>query len=174
MVRIVVAVFVMLLAHHASAEAKCKQKGKVLLRVEQAPLPGFEDSVPNAQLRIFATGAWSRVQEMPDGQEPSSQSGCLSKAHLKELKRTLARAKFELDTTGMGTCKAISMIEKTYASPKRKQQVTTASPCGTPMDTGTDNLAACGELATSAKGMTAAEIRAVCRGEPDLEGGEER
>jgi len=160
--RIVVAVIVMLLAHHASAEAKCKQKGKILLRIEQAPLPGFEDSVPNTELRIFATGAWSRVEEMPDGQEPASHSGCLSKAHLKELKRTLARAKFELDTAGMGTCKAISTIEKTYASPSRKQQVTTASPCGTPMDTWTANLAACGEAAEEKPKPT--QARAICRG----------
>jgi hypothetical protein len=148
---------------HGAADA-CKHRGKMLFKEETGPLPATTDSVPNAQLEIYATGAWGRVQEMPDGQEPASQGGCLSKRHLAELKRALKRAKFEV-ATDRAVCDEVPTSEVIYASPMRRRKVRTERPCGQPVDDGTALLADCAELAARARGKSAGEIRAVCRGE---------
>jgi hypothetical protein len=156
--RIVVGVIVLLLAHHATAEAKCKRGGKVLFRATTGHLPDVGDQLGSpTKLTVFATGAWDQV--VGDG----TRSGCLSKPHLKELKRSLGKAKFQI-VTGESHCRARTTMEVTYASPKRKKSITFAAPCSDEPDDWTRNLAACAELATTDAKPAKATIHAVCRG----------
>ncbi len=150
-------VIAILLAHHATAHA-CKKRGKVIFREVQAPLPGHEDAVPDATFEILDTGAWFRVQEMPDGQEPSSQSGCVAKKHFKLLKAALAKAKFQPQEAIM--CEAVSERTLTYAAPRRKKKVSISDPCGETLDATTSRLVQCADSVDY--GLTPAEVRGVC------------
>ncbi len=157
--RLLLAIVLVLAAHGAAQAGKCKAKGTVLFRETTRPLaeaPVRADGVESTKLTIYATGAWTWVEG------DQTRKGCLTKVHLKELKRTLGKAKFRL-LEGMGTCRAISTREVIYASPKRKKKVVTAAPCGTPVDEWTQNLASCAEAAP-AVAADAASIRNVCRG----------
>ncbi len=159
MIRVVV-ILAILLGGHAAAQA-CKPKGKVLFRETIRPLP--ELAVPEgteSKLEVFASGAWVYVV----GQDETT--GCLSKTHLTELKRTLKKAKFEL-VTGQGHCRARTTLEVVYASPKRRKKVTFAAPCSDEPDDWTRNLAACATLGREDAHASKAVIRATCRGEEE-------
>ncbi len=157
--RIVVGVVLLLLAHHATAEA-CKRNGKVLFERVQAPLPGHDNDVPNSTFAITSTGAWSWIEEMPRDQEPSSHGGCLSKVHLKELERALGKAKFTNGTPEM--CDAVAERELVFSAPRRKKTVRITSPCGETADAKTQLLIDC--AAAASRKPSAKEIRATCRG----------
>lgn len=157
--RIVVGVILLLLAHHATAEA-CKRGGKVVFERVQAPLPGHDNDVGNSTFAITSTGAWSWVEEMPDGQEPSSHGGCLSKVHRKELERALARAKFKNGPPEV--CDAVAERELVFSAPKRQKTVRVTLPCGDTADAKTQLLIECAALASIRP--SAKQIRATCRG----------
>ncbi len=146
----------LIVAGHGAAHA-CKRGGKVIYKEVQSPMPGYDDSVPNATFQIWATGKWSRVQEMPGGQEPASWGGCLTRAHLKELKRALKKAKFKNGAPEM--CDAVSEIQVEHQAPQRRKTVRTSTPCGETVDPTTAALVACASAEGSAK-----ELRAICRG----------
>lgn len=158
MIRVVVIVAI-LVGAHGVAEA-CKAKGKVLYRQTTGPLPDppVTTEVTATELTVWATGAWRYVAG------DRRDTGCLSKPHLKELKRTLGKAKFKL-VTDQATCRALSTMELVHASPKRKKKVKTAAPCGTPVDEWTANLAACAELAREDAKPAKWTLRERCRGE---------
>jgi hypothetical protein len=156
-----VAALVVALAGGARTADACKAKGKVLLRVTQSPLDGYHDTVPDSSFVIYASGAWGWVQEMPDGQEPASRGGCLKKAHLKELRRALAKAKFAQGEPEM--CDAVPEYAIEYAAPTRKKKVTVTMPCGDTADATTRALASCAELAQRDGHVASKELRATCR-----------
>jgi len=150
------------LAVGEAAAHACKYQGKVLFRATQSPLEGAVDRVPDATLEIYATGAWSWVGEMPDGAEPASMGGCLSKLHLAELKRAVGKARF---TEGdPGACDAVPERAIEYASPTRRKKVRVTLPCGDTTDARTQALAACAELVVQPGHPSTKEVRATCRG----------
>jgi hypothetical protein len=157
-----IAALVVTLGTGEIAAHACKHGGKVLFRGTQAPLEGHSDHVPDASLVIYASGSWGFVQEMPDGQEPASQGGCLSKVHLAELKRALARAKFAKGDPEM--CDAVPERSIEYASPKRKRKVRVTLPCGDTTDARTQALADCAYLAQRGGRVSSKDARATCRG----------
>jgi hypothetical protein len=159
-----VAVLVALVLGDRAASA-CKHRGKLLFTETTGPVAGAETSVPDTQLEIYTSGAWGRVEEMPEGQEPASQGGCLSKRHLAELVRAVKRARWKL-AAGASVCDAVSTVDVVYASPMRRKQVATQWPCGPPVDDATARAVACAELALSSTRRSGAEIRAICRGAP--------
>jgi hypothetical protein len=126
-----------LLVAPRAAEA-CKHAGKVLLKVTQSPVVGSEDSVPDGQLVIYASGAWGWVQEMPDGEEPASTGGCLSKKQLAGLKKAITRATFADARPEM--CDAVTTTQIEYAAPGRKKKVVVTQPCGMPADAKTQAM----------------------------------
>lgn len=155
MVKVVVLAVVLLTLGHGVADAKCARKGKVLFRAVSRPLKDTtvgRDAAPSSTLTIYATGAWQRDQAR----------GCLGKRHLAALRSALAAAKFQIDTTGQGTCKAIPTAEIVYTSPKRKKRVTTMAPCGPVLDEDTTNLVVCAELAGSSEPIE--DVSRMCRG----------
>lgn len=151
-------VIAIVLGHHAVAEAKCRRSGKVIYEEVQAPLPGHEDSVPDRTFRIFASGGYSIVQEMPDGQEPASHGGCIAKKHFELLQKALARATFKAGA--QQRCDAVPERSLTYAAPRRKKRVTIDDPCGATLDASTHRLVQC--ATTVDDGLTPAEVRGVC------------
>ena len=150
------------LAMGEAAAHACKHRGKVLFRATYSPLEGAADRVPDAQLVIYATGAWGWVQEMPAGDEPASQGGCLSKVHLAELRRALRKARFAKGDPD--TCDAVPERAIEYASPMRKKKVRVSEPCGATTDPRTRSLAACAELALRGSRLSSKDVRATCRG----------
>lgn len=153
----VVAIVAMLLGAHGVAEA-CKAKGKVLFRITTTetdfPAPSGD---PPTELEIFATGAWRYVAG------EAKTSGCLTKKHLKELKRSLGKARFKLDLDAM-TCRALSRTLVLLSSPKRKKSVETGEPCGTPVDEWTQNTLTCARLVLDDPAPSRQVLRQHCRG----------
>ncbi len=161
--RLVLAIALILVGHRAAEAGKCKRGGTVLFREQVRPLKDAAvdtSDVRSSTFTIYASGAWERP-----GDEVMSR-GCLAKKHLAALKQALAKAKFRRDTTGQGTCKAISTTEIVYTSPKRKKRVTTAAPCGPVLDEWTENLAICAQLAGEPTSL--GDIVRQCRGEDPL------
>lgn len=152
-------VIALVVAGHGVAEA-CK-RGKTIYRAVQEPMPGHDDAVPNATFEITSSGRWSRVQEMPAGQEPASWGGCLSRPHLKELKRAIKRARFRQGEPAM--CDAVTEVQVEHRAPQRKKSARMSTPCGETVDASTALLIECAALASDGK-VSGKQAKAVCRG----------
>lgn len=152
-------VIALVVAGHGVAEA-CKG-GKTIYKAVQEPMPGQDYTVPNATFEISSSGRWSRVQEMPQGQEPASWGGCLSKPHLKELKRAIKKARFKQGSPEM--CDAVTEVQVEHRAPQRKKSARTSSPCGETVDPTTALLIECAALAEDGK-VSGKQAKAVCRG----------
>lgn len=124
------AVIVSLLCISRAAEAGCK-RGKLLFRIES--YSKVADDGSRNVLEVRTTGRWIRTGD-------DAASGCLSKKQLARVSKAVKRARFAFQE-GAIVCDATSTDALVYRG--AKASIETESPCGRPVDAGTDIAARC-------------------------------
>lgn len=157
---------VLAIGTHASADAECgRPAGKPIYRQERGPLRPPPAAAtgrgmkPTETLAIYASGAWIWV-----GPDADRQEGCIARAALRELTRSVTRATFRFPRGPVATCTAVNFERVTYAAPRRGKRLSTEAPCGTPPDVSTGRLIACAEAVRRTPALPVGEVRAICRG----------